>query len=36
LKEPKGPEAAATALLDQLTWWARALREARAARPYRG
>ncbi|MDX3227144.1 NAD(P)H-dependent oxidoreductase [Streptomyces sp. ME19-01-6] len=36
LKEPKGPEAAATALLDQLTWWARALREARAVRPYEG
>ncbi|MES4901507.1 MULTISPECIES: NAD(P)H-dependent oxidoreductase [unclassified Streptomyces] len=36
LKDPKGPEAAATALLDQLTWWARALREARDARPYVG
>ena len=24
----------AKALLDQLTWWALALREARAARPY--
>lgn len=27
-------EAGARALLDQLTWWAQALREARAARPY--
>jgi NAD(P)H-dependent FMN reductase len=27
-------EAAAGALLDQLTWWGLALREARAARPY--
>lgn len=26
--------AAATALLDQLAWWARALRQARAAQPY--
>jgi NAD(P)H-dependent FMN reductase len=25
---------AVTTMLDQLTWWARALREARAARPY--
>lgn len=34
---PRAPDqttAAATALLDQLVWWARALREARAARPY--
>lgn len=30
--EECGP--AAKALLDQLTWWARALREARTARPY--
>ncbi|MFF2087903.1 NADPH-dependent FMN reductase [Nocardia sp. NPDC058176] len=29
-----GAGAAATALLNQLTWWAHALREARAARPY--
>ncbi len=27
-------EQAVTAMLDQLTWWARALREARAAHPY--
>ncbi|MGY0060508.1 NADPH-dependent FMN reductase [Streptomyces sp. LZ34] len=36
LKEPKGPEAAAETMLDQLVWWARALREGRAARPYQG
>ncbi|WP_306360850.1 NADPH-dependent FMN reductase [Nocardia sp. CC227C] len=29
-----GAEAAATALLHQLTWWARALHDARAIRPY--
>ncbi|WP_028927083.1 NADPH-dependent FMN reductase [Pseudonocardia acaciae] len=29
-----GPAAAATALLDQLVWWARALRSARAHQPY--
>lgn len=34
LKDPTGPERAATALLGQLTWWAHALRAARAARPY--
>lgn len=31
---PAGCNAAAKGLLDQLTWWAQALREARAARPY--
>ncbi|MEO3973715.1 NAD(P)H-dependent oxidoreductase [Streptomyces sp. CAU 1734] len=31
---PEGSEAAAKNLLDQLSWWAEALREARAARPY--
>jgi len=33
---PKDPdsETAATALLEQLSWWARALRDARTARPY--
>ncbi|MDQ3600559.1 MAG: NADPH-dependent FMN reductase, partial [Actinomycetota bacterium] len=34
---PRDPElvnAAAGALLDQLAWWALALRTARAARPY--
>ncbi|GAA2369074.1 NAD(P)H-dependent oxidoreductase [Streptomyces cuspidosporus] len=34
LKDPERPEAAATTMLDQLAWWARGLREARAARPY--
>lgn len=29
-----GPNAAAKTMLDQLMWWAHALREARAARPY--
>jgi NAD(P)H-dependent FMN reductase len=29
-----GPSAAAKQLLDQLSWWARALRDARAIRPY--
>ncbi|SDJ77913.1 NADPH-dependent FMN reductase [Nonomuraea jiangxiensis] len=29
-----GGDAAAKAMLDQLAWWGRALREARAARPY--
>jgi hypothetical protein len=29
-----GAEAAATAMLDQLVWWALALRAARTARPY--
>ncbi|GAA0338411.1 NAD(P)H-dependent oxidoreductase [Actinoallomurus spadix] len=32
--DPAGCETAAKALLDQLLWWARALREARAVRPY--
>jgi NAD(P)H-dependent FMN reductase len=34
LKEPTGPDAAATRMLDQLLWWAVALREARAKWPY--
>ncbi|MEE4597847.1 NAD(P)H-dependent oxidoreductase [Streptomyces sp. DSM 41524] len=34
LKEPEGPDTAAGAMLDQLTWWARALRTARATTPY--
>ncbi|MCK2219130.1 NAD(P)H-dependent oxidoreductase [Actinomadura sp. ATCC 31491] len=34
LLEPAGPEAAAKALLDQLGWWSRVLRDARAATPY--
>ncbi|SDP00516.1 NAD(P)H-dependent FMN reductase [Streptomyces sp. cf386] len=33
-KDPTGAEAAAKKLLDQLAWWASALREARARRPY--
>ncbi|MEV1008151.1 NAD(P)H-dependent oxidoreductase [Streptomyces sp. NPDC049881] len=34
LTEPKAATDAATALLNQLAWWAHALREARAASPY--
>ncbi|WP_329339494.1 NAD(P)H-dependent oxidoreductase [Streptomyces sp. NBC_00663] len=34
LKDPSGPEAAAKTMLDQLVWWGRALREARARHPY--
>jgi NAD(P)H-dependent FMN reductase len=33
--EPEGSAAAAKIMLDQLAWWARALREAKAVRPYR-
>lgn len=33
-KEPHGCTAAAGTMLDQLVWWAQALREAKAARPY--
>ncbi|MFJ4791154.1 NADPH-dependent FMN reductase [Streptomyces sp. NPDC088794] len=36
LKDPAGPDAAAKVMLDQLVWWGRALREARAVRPYAG
>ncbi len=32
--DPEGVNTAAGALLDQLAWWARALRTARATRPY--
>ncbi|MCX4790289.1 MULTISPECIES: NADPH-dependent FMN reductase [unclassified Streptomyces] len=32
--EPEGAEAAAKLMLDQLLWWARALRDAKRARPY--
>ncbi len=35
-RDPAGPSAAATAMLDQLAWWARALREAKERRPYGG
>ncbi|MGF1597244.1 MAG: NADPH-dependent FMN reductase [Acidimicrobiales bacterium] len=34
LAEPDRAEQAAKAMLDQLAWWATALRDARAARPY--
>ena len=34
LREPAGPAAAADALLEQLLWWAHALRDARTAQPY--
>ncbi|MFE2184821.1 NADPH-dependent FMN reductase [Streptomyces sp. NPDC059455] len=34
LKDPEGPDTAAGAMLDQLTWWARALRTARTTHPY--
>ncbi|MDQ0379542.1 NADPH-dependent FMN reductase [Amycolatopsis thermophila] len=34
LVDPAGPTAAAKALLDQLAWWAEALRTARRTRPY--
>jgi NAD(P)H-dependent FMN reductase len=33
-KDPHRPAAAATALLDQVSWWARALKDARVASPY--
>jgi NAD(P)H-dependent FMN reductase len=33
-RDPAAASAAAAALLDQLAWWAHALREARAIRPY--
>ncbi|MFA1547582.1 NADPH-dependent FMN reductase [Actinomadura chokoriensis] len=33
-KDPHAVNAAATAMLDQLTWWAHVLRDARAAHPY--
>lgn len=35
-RDPVGPEAAAKSLLDQLVWWGRALRDAKAAHPYGG
>ena len=33
--DPEGCNAAAKVMIDQLCWWARALREAKARRPYR-
>ncbi|MFG2735613.1 hypothetical protein ACGFX7_12360 [Streptomyces harbinensis] len=35
LREPKEPEAAARAMLDQLHWWVSVLRDARRDRPHR-
>ncbi|OQQ20129.1 NADPH-dependent FMN reductase [Streptomyces sp. M41(2017)] len=35
-RDPAGPAAAANTMLDQLAWWARALRDARKRRPYAG
>ncbi|MFM9369671.1 NADPH-dependent FMN reductase [Streptomyces sp. Da 82-17] len=32
--DPAGPDAAAKVLLDQLTWWGHALRDAKEVRPY--
>jgi hypothetical protein len=34
LVNPASADAAAKVMLDQLTWWAIALKEARAKRPY--
>ncbi|MEU3251499.1 NAD(P)H-dependent oxidoreductase [Streptomyces sp. NPDC006997] len=34
LKDPTGPDTAAKTMLDQLVWWATALKEARERRPY--
>ncbi|MBZ3900597.1 MULTISPECIES: NADPH-dependent FMN reductase [Streptomyces] len=36
LKDPSAPDAAARVMLDQLSWWGRALREAKRRRPYGG
>ncbi|MFF8279185.1 NADPH-dependent FMN reductase [Streptomyces lateritius] len=33
-KDPAGPDAAAKSMLDQVAWWARALRDAKSTRPY--
>ncbi|MEU6720337.1 NAD(P)H-dependent oxidoreductase [Nonomuraea sp. NPDC046802] len=33
-KDPAGPAMAAETLLDQVSWWARVLRDAKAATPY--
>ncbi|GGU08329.1 FMN reductase [Streptomyces lateritius] len=33
-KDPTGPDAAAKSMLDQVAWWARALRDAKSTRPY--
>ncbi|TMR23835.1 NAD(P)H-dependent oxidoreductase [Nonomuraea turkmeniaca] len=34
LVDPEGPESAAKAMMDQLGWWSRVLRDARLATPY--
>lgn len=33
-KDPTGPDAAAKSMLDQIAWWAHALRSAKSAHPY--
>ncbi|QGV80749.1 NADPH-dependent FMN reductase [Streptomyces ficellus] len=33
-KDPTAPDAAAKTMLDQLSWWAHALRDAKSVRPY--
>lgn len=33
-RDPEAPTAAAKSMLDQLAWWAKALREAKEVRPY--
>ncbi|WP_274558196.1 NADPH-dependent FMN reductase [Streptomyces spiramyceticus] len=35
-RDPSAPNTAAKALLNQLTWWAHALRDAKSVRPYAG
>ncbi|WP_329116927.1 NADPH-dependent FMN reductase [Streptomyces sp. NBC_01465] len=35
-KDPEAPNGAAKVQLDQLTWWAHALRDAKSVRPYGG
>ncbi|CAL9444994.1 NADPH-dependent FMN reductase [Streptomyces sp. enrichment culture] len=34
LRDPSAPNAAAKTMLDQLTWWAQALKQARTTHPY--
>ncbi|WP_327376478.1 NAD(P)H-dependent oxidoreductase [Streptomyces sp. NBC_01216] len=36
LRDPAGPDGAAKTMLDQIAWWARALREAKTVLPYAG
>ena len=36
LLDPTGPDTAAKTMLDQLGWWARALKDAKSVRPYAG